>query len=94
MSTKAIREVLERSKRMWRDSDSVREIQAALAEVEAIERAAKDLTRMSLGDGVYRVRDSHEVLSTTPNGTSTWEHPDVVAWGKASNLLAFIAEQD
>lgn len=100
MSTKAIREALDafyalaESDYRGASPRDLAAIAAARAEVEAIEKAAKDLTRMSLGDGVYRIRDSHEVLSTTPDGQSTWDHPDVKAWSDASVLLQSIAEQD
>lgn len=99
MSTKAIREAMRYLDILMEEppqgaSPQEKEIYgAALSEVEAIERAAKDLTRMSLGDGVYRIRDSQEVLSTTPDGQSTWDHPDVKAWGDASEVLRSIAEQ-
>lgn len=95
MSTKAIREALDWLENYLGHEPEAQEVRrAARAEVEAIEKAAKDLTRMSLGDGVYRVRDSQEVLSTTPDGQSTWDHPDVKAWSDASVLLQAIAEQD
>ena len=94
MSTKAIREALEWLENYLGHEPEAQEARrAARAEVEAIERAAKDLTRMSLEDGVYGIRDSLEVLSTTPDGQSTWDHPDVKAWGDASELLRRIAEQ-
>jgi len=46
MSTKAIREVLERAGRMWEHGEPhlLKEVKSALAEVEAIERAAADIS--------------------------------------------------
>lgn len=65
----------------------------AWAEVEAIERAAKDLTRLHLGDRVYDVRDTAKVRDETPTDGTTWNHPDVKAWSVASVLLESIAEE-
>ena len=66
--------------------------QAALAEVEAIERAAKDMTRLGVIDFTYTIRESEKVLHETPEDSSTWHHPDVHAWRDASMLLATIAK--
>ena len=64
-----------------------------MREIEAIERAAKDLTRLHLGDGVYDVRDSAKVMAETPDGGNTWNHPDVKAWSDAATLLESIAKE-
>ena len=95
MSTKAIREALDWLENYLGNEPEAQEARrAARAEVEAIERAAKDLTRLYVGDGVYRVRDMEHVIRGTPIGSSTWEHPDVKAWSDASVLLANIAKQE
>lgn len=65
-------------------------LNAARTEVEAIERAAQDLTRLYVGDYVYRVRDMEHVIAAPGN---SWDHPDVKAWGDASELLATIAKE-
>jgi hypothetical protein len=67
--------------------------EAATKEIAALEKAAADLTRLHLGDGVYHVRNSDRVLTDTPKGGNTWDHPDVKAWGDAAQLLATIAKE-
>ena len=67
--------------------------QAALAEVEAIEKAAKDMTRLGGGDFTYNIRDTEDVMAWAhKTGRSSWEAPDVKAWSDASMLLATIAK--
>lgn len=65
----------------------------ATADLESIEQVARDLTRLHLGDYVYRVRDSHKVLAETPRDGDTWEHPDVKAWSDAAEMLAEVAKE-
>lgn len=96
MSTKAIRASialftdLAKSHRLGVSAEQGEAIRAALAEVEAIEKAAADLTRLNLGDGVYDVREMEHVLQSPGE---SWEHPDVKAWGDAAMLLESIASQ-
>lgn len=60
------------------------------AEVEAIEKAAKDLDRMAVGDFTYAIRD--RAASDKAFTGNTWEHPNVKAWGDASVLMGVIAK--
>lgn len=89
MSTKELRKLLDR----WSEDHGEVRVRAARKELEAIEKSAKDLDRMSIGDFVYKIRDRENVLVETPDGQSTWEHPDVKAWSDASSLMAAIARQ-
>ncbi len=91
MSTKAIREALERLVKL--DEGCAPGTLAALLEVQKIETAAKDMTRLNAGDFIYNIRDRERVMNETPDGQSTWDHPDVTAWGDAASLLAGIAKQ-
>ncbi len=94
MSTKALREALEWLENYLEHNPDAQEARRkALAELDAIETAAVDLTRLNLDDYVYEVRDTERVRTTTPPGKSTWEHPDVAAWGNAAQTLAAIARQ-
>lgn len=94
MSTKKIREALERLTTVAPSSDGSGALYgAAMAEVEAIEKAARDLSRLHIGDYTYNVRDSAHVLESTPDGQSTWEHPDVKAWSDASVIIDTIAKE-
>lgn len=68
-------------------------VEDALAELDALQRASATLTRLGLGDYVHKVRDSAKVVAETPSGQSTWEHPDVVAWSAAAELMRKIAEE-
>lgn len=61
------------------------------AEVEAIERAAKDLSRLSVGDFTYSIRD--RAAGDGSFSGNTWEHPDVKAWSDASVLVDAIAKE-
>jgi hypothetical protein len=92
MSTKAIREVLRFCRDQWDGAEDQRLAADALAELEAIERAAKDLDRLSVGDFAYNIRDRDKTMRETPAGQSTWEHPDVRAWSDASVLMQTIAK--
>lgn len=69
-------------------------VAAARAELEAIRKAAKTLDRLNVGDFTYDVRNSESVMAETPEGQSTWEHPDVKAWSDASGLMGVIAKED
>jgi 3-dehydroquinate dehydratase len=101
MSTKAIREALEELTRHGTTDcgavaaarEVMRKHVAALAELEAIEEAAKDLDRLGIGDFTYTIRDRVSVIASTHNSESTWNHPDVKAWSDASVLLATIAKE-
>jgi len=88
MSTKALREVLETYEALLNTNDT-KAGKAARAELEAIEKAAKDLTRLHLGDGVYDVRRMEHVVSAPGD---PWEHPDVKAWGEAATLMETISK--
>jgi hypothetical protein len=91
MSTKAIREMLSQYEDMIGTSTS--EIgTGALAELEAIEKAAADLTRLAIADKAYDIRERCD-MSSQPPGLSSWHHPDVTAWAKASEVLGTIAAQ-
>lgn len=64
------------------------------AEIAALEKAAKDLTRLHLGDGVDRVAHSEKAISEmTDDPKNQWYHPDVTAWGEAAALLEAIAKE-
>ena len=66
----------------------------AMAEIAALEKAAKDLTRLHLGDGADHVAHrEHVIQAMTDDPESQWNHPDVVAWGEAAVLLATIAKE-
>lgn len=89
MSTKKIRMVLERVKGHSPHAADVREAEEALAEVEAIERAAKALSEDGVGDFVYNIRDQH---AEDPEWKGDrWEHPKVIAWSDASELMDAIS---
>ena len=90
MSTKDIRRVLN-----WmqhnRPEGTSQVVAAALAEVEAIEKACRTLEAESIGDGVYDVRD--RAASDTSFTGNTWEHPRVVAYGEAAQVISNIAKE-
>lgn len=66
-------------------------VRAAREEVEAIERACRTLEAESIGDRVYDVRDrAAEDRSFTGN---RWEHPRVVAYGEAAQVITNIAKE-
>lgn len=67
------------------------DVSAAWAEVKAIEEAAQTLNRLHLGDFTTSIRDSEEVRDTTPDGASTWDHPDVKAWSDAAGTMRAVA---
>jgi len=88
MSTKAIREVIEQALLRGR----LHAVEA-LREVEAIEKAAKDMTRLGGGDFTYNIRGRESVMRwADERGRNSWEAPDVKAWSDASMLLATIAK--
>lgn len=88
MSTRGIREAL---KRLAEHEDgSAPWTLKALAEVEAIEQAAKDFDRLSVGDFTYNIRE-HAASDRGFKG-NTWEHPDVKAFSDAAELMGRIAE--
>lgn len=86
MSTKSIRELLARA------SDAGLHINDAEAEFEAIKRAAKDLTRLHLGDFTDAIAHRDAVVSAMTTPESQWEHSDVKAWSEASTLLEQVAK--
>lgn len=64
---------------------------AAIAELEAIERACRVLDVEDISGGVYVVRDrAAEDKALTGN---TWEHPRVVAYGEAAQVITNIAKE-
>jgi len=88
MSTKAIRAVLKYLKdtNQW-----VGMCADAASEVEAIQKAATVLEAEDVGGAVYTVRDrAAEDTSFTGN---TWEHPRVVAYGEAAQVITNIAKE-
>lgn len=68
-------------------------LEVARDELKAIRESAKTLERLHVGDYTYKVRECDHVLKETPEGESTWDHPDVTAWSKASVLLGAIAKE-
>lgn len=90
MSTSAIRKALERL--YQQGGEAAADARAAAAEVDAIERAAMVLcSEGATGDMVYRVRDkaAGDALFTG----NTWEHPRVVAYGEAAQVIDNIAKE-
>lgn len=65
----------------------------ALAQWEDIERAAKTLLHLHISDYTSDVRSREHVVDGTPEGQSTWDHPDVKAWAEASALVERIAKE-
>lgn len=65
----------------------------ARAELATIREAAKTLDRLHVGDYTGDIRDREHVLKETPDGESTWKHPDVKAWSDASVLLGALAKE-
>ena len=92
MGTSALLRTIQELRRIGTEEQAGVAVEA-LGELKAFERAAQDLTRLHLGDGVYEVRSRHKVMTETPDGSSTWEHPDVKAWSDAAVLLAAIAKE-
>lgn len=92
MSTQKIREVLEELLSGADDTAEDARLRTALAELEAIERAATDLRRLGVGDFIYKVREARDHARDGEDG-SGWNHPDVEAWGNATDLLGVIAAQ-
>ena len=93
MSTKQIRDVLEIFRREASSLDSPRARKAieALAEVEAIEKAAKVLEAEDLAGWTYDVRNR---AASDPSFTgNTWKHPRVVAYGEAAQVITRIAKE-
>lgn len=69
----------------------VRLAQEALAEWERVEKACRTLDAEGIEDGVYDVRGRAAAdASFTGN---TWEHPRVVAYGEAAQLITKIAKE-
>jgi hypothetical protein len=97
MSLKAIKEAVEDLKRKAHDTgdDGAWNLAlVALAEIAALEKAAKDLTRLHLGDGADDVAHrSHVIAAMTDDPAIQWNHPDVTAWAEAAQLLATIAKE-
>jgi hypothetical protein len=97
VSTWAIREVIEHIQQLSEtggpNADALGIMaRAAHRELEAIEKAAADLTRLHVEDFIYSIRGREKTMRETPDGQNTWDHPDVRAWGGASMVLASIAK--
>jgi len=72
----------------------MRTLTAMRDEIGALEKAAKDLTRLCLSDGVDDVAHrEHVIAAMTDDPSSQWNHPDVRAWSDAATLLASIAKE-
>lgn len=98
MSLRAIREALSlaSARREFGDTEEeAQALEAARAEIAALEKAAKDLARLRLGDGVDDVahRSHVPVAAVTHDPKSQWYHPDVTAWAEAAQLLEAIAKE-
>lgn len=98
MSLKALKEAVSELESVLdhpNATESVRETWGkAKAEIAALEKAAKDLTRLHLSDGADDVAHrEHVIAAMTDDPASQWNHPDVVAWGEAAQLLATIAKE-
>lgn len=87
MSTKALRAVLRYMRKKHGPG-----VEAAEAELEAIERAAKDPTRLHVADFTDDIAHRDNVVSAMTTPESQWDHPDVTAWGDAAVLLESIAK--
>lgn len=91
MSLKAIKDLLYRARHGIVTTGD--RLAAVDAEIAALEKAAKDLTRLHLCDGADDVAHrEHVIQAMTDDPASQWNHPDVVAWGEAAQLLAAIAK--
>lgn len=88
MSTKAIRRALDMMDTDYEGAEEARV--EAMAELEKIEKSAKDLSRMSVGDFTYSIRG--RAAGDAAFSGNTWEHPDVKAWSDASTLVDAIAK--
>jgi hypothetical protein len=94
MSLKATKNAVGLLKTMA-ESGSIAADVVALAEKElsALKEAAEDLTRLHLSDGVDDVAHREHVIEAMTTPESQWNHPDVVAWSEAAQLLATIAKE-
>lgn len=63
----------------------------AQTEWKRVTEAAKTLVRLDVGDYTDDIHDKEHVLRETPDGESTWNHPDVIAWSDASVTMKHIA---
>lgn len=91
MSLKKTREFLEYYAKHAAGVPAGQMASEALEELAAVERACRTLETESIVDGVYDVRDrAAEDRSFTGN---TWEHPRVVAYGAAAQVIADIAKE-
>jgi predicted outer membrane protein len=97
MSTKAIRKLIAWAQAQDADTEAFdgatvgSPCAEAMAEVEAIEKACRVLEAEGVGDHVYRVRD-HAASDAAFTG-NTWEHPRVVAYGEAAQVVTNIAKE-
>lgn len=90
MSTKKIREVLARiSENPAAAADPL--VQGAYAEIAAIEKAARVLDAEGVSDEVYTVRD--RAAGDKDWKGNNWEHPRVVAYGEAAQVITKIAKE-
>jgi len=97
MSLKAIKEVVADYESVLDHPNAPAELrerwEAAKQELAALETAATDLTRLHLIDGAEDVAHrGHVIQAMSDDPASQWNHPDVVAWGEAAQLLAEIAK--
>lgn len=88
MSTKKIREALKCLKEEGGWDETFR---GAMEEVEAIEKAATVLHREDVAGFVYNVRE--RAASDRFYTGNTWEHPRVVAYGEAAQVIDTIAKE-
>lgn len=65
----------------------------AQAEWNRVAGAARTLDRLSVGDYTDDIHDRDHVIRETPDGESTWNHPDVIAWSDASVTMTHIAKE-
>lgn len=94
MSTKRIHDALDWVRQQAIASPLLQPlVEAAAEELKAIEKVARDLTRLNLGDYTYDVRDQRDSKRDPPGDESGWDHPDVKAWSNASGLLDRIAKE-
>lgn len=94
MSTKAIEEALDWVENYLGNEPEAQDVRRrARVELAAIRKAAKTLDRLNVGDFTYSIKNRGRVQSETPDGASTWEHPDVKAWSDASVLMGEIAKE-
>jgi hypothetical protein len=93
MSTKALEEALDYLENNPTADEAQDARRRARAELEVIRKAALDLSRLSIGDYTYDVRDRRDMARDIPGDNSGWFHPDVKAWSDASTVINEIAKE-